>query len=557
MGKKTRNAPAGDAPTRPAPVAATAADPALESSAVAAESAAGGSPTEPAASVTASAGVGAASAGLTASATTSPPTPPTRSRPAYRPPRVQSLAVRWWLNPTFHLILRCAMAIAAIWGWAKLHLALEPEYIQSVEATLTNAADSFDLHLSAGGQLEITVSGEALDRLSAGGGGGPLGLANMASVRSVIDRHQAAANAAAAGVQVAFLDKLALFSRLPGRRGARVDLPHDATGQRFLQLSRASFDTLVSAGEQPGVGLALALERALLSADLFSTETLPAAAGGQVTHGDLPRSVQRARDAVLRVQGRQPEPYRELTLGPDEQRAVRQWCAEVNAGLGSDATPARAADDGGSAFASSSTASLHQALQARRASLRSDVAEAGMLEVSPWVWMYGSWRWFDLVAWTIFGVLANALWGLAAIASGARQIRKFEPNETLRTISRMICAPFLSTVFLFMLLSADLVELDGAVRDPSSLFLFGFVFLIGMRPDDIYGFLINIFKRLLRSDDEQKTHEDKQGWPDAVRVLKSERVLDRAPDFSALAAEVADHVMAPLQGVASVSPREP
>ncbi|RKY18398.1 MAG: hypothetical protein DRQ55_13420, partial [Planctomycetota bacterium] len=75
--------------------------------------------------------------------------------------------------------------------------------------------------------------------------------------------------------------------------------------------------------------------------------------------------------------------------------------------------------------------------------------------------------------------------------------------------------------------------------------------------DDIYGFLINIFKRLLRSDDEQKTHEDKQGSPDAVRVLKSEPAVDRAPDFSALAAEVTDHVMAPLQGVASVSPREP
>lgn len=138
-------------------------------------------------------------------------------------------------------------------------------------------------------------------------------------------------------------------------------------------------------------------------------------------------------------------------------------------------------------------------------------SEAGFL------WFHGAWRWWEIVWWTIFGVLAGGIFNICSFSLFGKALdgRGFEPREGLCIGARLFYAPLLTVVFFWLALATDFVE-EASLFATGSFGGLATAFVLGLVPHKVMAVLLQVVNVLLRVNTDAAQAADKT--PPAVLV---------------------------------------
>ncbi len=164
-------------------------------------------------------------------------------------------------------------------------------------------------------------------------------------------------------------------------------------------------------------------------------------------------------------------------------------------------------------------------------------------------WLFGSWRWIEIIAWSIFGIMTNNLLQCGMFLMGWKQENIWTPRGTLYGLMQVVYVPFMSLavfwLYAYGLSGAD--PLDGIRSTPAIL---AYAFIFGLFPTLPYDLLRKMTKSLRRSVDEgpiRNIHK-RNKTPTHIPVSTTQNdTKNTAPQFHGLHARIRDIATAPLQ----------
>lgn len=201
--------------------------------------------------------------------------------------------------------------------------------------------------------------------------------------------------------------------------------------------------------------------------------------------------------------GLRPPPAEPMQL---PRAAVQRFLAELVSWNGSEASVA----DGsfGPAVARELTKKLHGRL---KAIIAMD---------SCCFWLFGCWRWLEIVAWCWFGVIGQALIGLGLFAMGWMDPGKvWKPRVYWLTLAQLAYVPLtaLGIFWLWNYATAGEAPIDAGRSSPVIL---GYALILGLFPDLAYNLLRVVADRLLKGSYQNPAADggDKTKQPGLVVV---------------------------------------
>jgi len=168
------------------------------------------------------------------------------------------------------------------------------------------------------------------------------------------------------------------------------------------------------------------------------------------------------------------------------------------------------------------------------------LSEAGFL------WFFGAWRWWELVWWTVFGVMTMGIFQIAnhAMFGKAMDGTSFDPRDALRVLARLFYAPVLTVVFFWLALATDLVD-PSTVFATNSFGALAVAFLLGLAPNHLMRLMLRTLEVVVRGGDKDRT--DQQKAPPARRIEALPESTESVPTVSELKARLRSLVRAPLE----------
>jgi len=152
-------------------------------------------------------------------------------------------------------------------------------------------------------------------------------------------------------------------------------------------------------------------------------------------------------------------------------------------------------------FKLSDSASIDEATELVRRSFN-DVLQrclyAVTLSETGFLWFFGAWKWWEIVWWTWFGVLAMAIFQISnhVVFGHGFEGRWFDSREGLRVIGRLFYAPLLAVVFFWLALATKLVD-ESSVLASNTFGSLAAAFLIGMIPNHLMRLLLKTAQAML------------------------------------------------------------
>ena len=160
-------------------------------------------------------------------------------------------------------------------------------------------------------------------------------------------------------------------------------------------------------------------------------------------------------------------------------------------------------------------------------------------------WLFGSWKYLEIVFFTMFGVMVEGL-----VRFGAHLVRRtdppnlvWDPNETWRTGLKLLYAPITSVVAIWTLVTTDLMTVDVAgFLGASAVVSVAFVF--GLFPN----LPASLFKRLAEAifDKTSVAPPPEPALPRATYVRGTSPGSGGPPSFPAFVDVAERHAVAPL-----------
>ena len=157
-----------------------------------------------------------------------------------------------------------------------------------------------------------------------------------------------------------------------------------------------------------------------------------------------------------------------------------------------------------------------------------------------YIWLVGRFKWLEIVFWTVFGVMTQALVQQGFFLVGAKGNRVWNPSENLRVIAKLLYAPLLTVALFFGIgylgETKELTEFTNATLVPLLI-----SFILGMYPNTAYRFM----KRITRSFFSEEVTSSPHKPP--PQPAKTKVTLEQQPKtIQELSASLKKTVKAPL-----------
>lgn len=113
-------------------------------------------------------------------------------------------------------------------------------------------------------------------------------------------------------------------------------------------------------------------------------------------------------------------------------------------------------------------------------------------------WLFGHWRWYEIMWWTWFGVLTNSLiyLGIYLVRRGPRGTI-WDPRETLKNLSALFYAPIMSIAIIWGLTQTNLLGKNAFTTGDAAVAVF-VAFVLGTFPGIPHKLLTTIAKTLFK-----------------------------------------------------------
>ena len=114
-------------------------------------------------------------------------------------------------------------------------------------------------------------------------------------------------------------------------------------------------------------------------------------------------------------------------------------------------------------------------------------------------WLYGNWKWIDIILITMFGVMVESMTRLGLFVVGRQPERiAFQPGEFYRTLMKLTYAPVTSVVVIWTLLATNILTSEVAgITGQTAIITLALIF--GLFPNITYGLLQKIGNMILRN----------------------------------------------------------
>ncbi|GJM23115.1 MAG: hypothetical protein DHS20C15_30300 [Planctomycetota bacterium] len=465
---------------------------------------------------------------------------------------------RWqrrWFQLRFHVWLHLGALVALLGAYIALHVFLSPSYRCDVQPLIKSAAAEYQIRVDPSTQLfalhrddTLITPDESVDAA------GHSGLGRLPSVDGflhdvesrVLELNDALAiflretsavfvaterlrTYRAPAAAFAEQDQVGLWVEAPFHNGAPSETPLNVEGYTRLR-NALSLATVVD----------LANRTRLCDPDTYRIEGAHLDSVGELCEREL-----RERDVTVAERGR-------LVAGLESD-----WCCLI-ATLGQFLSASIADLDSGRASSEAATPTervsnsedclpdCSGSMARWNTDLHTRIAELAQAELG-WFWLYGSWRWVEVLLFTMFGVLVEAAVRLGLHMTGRTQNPDecWEPAETARSGLKLLYAPVISFVMVWTLLATDFLEVD-IVGAGSATAVITIAFLFGLFPNLPY----SLFTRLAIAIFE---HTSVAASPRRAetRTKRVASVTDieegDPPDFRELKAKIIEHATAPLK----------
>lgn len=448
-----------------------------------------------------------------------------------------SLARRRWLKPQWHFLGLVVVFAFVAAAWRGVHLLLNAKYRAETEPTIVAALNYYQLsYEGTPSNLVVMVSGEKFDQ-TAESLPGTLGLDRLAGMRGVLIDHAGQLRDYRSTLDARYEALRSLWMPNPRQPKSRefdfraagiVD-----SGDTLLQCPAREWQALLD--DDPVHGLdklhnfaiaSVVRERALRAPTSLSTSSsaresvnstqrvarsLAESAIKKREETGLPEPLPTYPERAMRESER--DALRRFFLGPfirdlEKVKALaftahERWAnsnPEFFGCIGPDAETIERWIPRERAI--SKDASLSEAFDIVRES-RAELFRLDLYSVmsseTGLFWFFGSWKWFEIMWWTVFGVLTMALYsiGFASITGKQPGKQTWEPGESLRVVGRMFYAPAIAVVFFWLALSTNLIE-EASFLASNTFGALAFAFVIGMAPNHVLRLVLNVLFLVMR-----------------------------------------------------------
>ncbi len=438
---------------------------------------------------------------------------------------------RWWINIHMHALLSGVAMTVLLLSYFGAHDFARQFYEPPARALLHNAVSIYQIGEDPEtDRLAVLVSG--VPYTPASDTAGPLGVGKLPSVRGFlfdtsqrakaynravaarIERFSAKPSESQSGkleIDIADLspgaDPDVYFLVRDPNPGHRFELPPNEVGLRRLRALLASPGTGFNRGQRRNaVGEFVSLARAVPSV--------------------------RVKDAVARIVEASLKNREAIRLAPTEideaicRRAVAEYLESfdrLRTTLGTDFP---------------GTASSHR--------FKTDLASIVNQEIG-YLWIFGSWRWLEILFLTWLGVMTEHLVRLGQyyVKRHPNRAAIWDPRESLRTFLKLTYAPVVSMVVIAAILFSDVMDFQFDVGDGAySIVVLAFIF--GYFPH----LALSLLKKLATSVLQTTTvaRQPPEAQPGISRVDSPPEVPDGSPpSFAATRVAIVRHATAPLR----------